>query len=281
MHTPKIVKDDAMNERIKGYLKNAGSKDEVVYAFVEGYSLGIHKSRWIQNMDARVPASQISNAVNIGALVAAKSCSDQWGIKIALVDSPLFTLNGHDGLASTATEKHLLNQVYEQAATTLGNYVIPAQIAVGGKALAASTMEARLLSLQNLAKKSRSTGSIADWLSVVIQMVKRKRNVKGAQFAGKAIGCVIPFGSTLATPVVMYLKSGKATFEFSCIATAIELHWRAYVEQRLGSEGPASRILWELFRNRGTRKMLTQSEIKSFIKEPAGWIPIKDALLSV
>lgn len=131
----------------------------------------------------------------------------------------------------------------------------------------------RLRALKALAKKSRSTGTVADWQSVVIQMAQRKTNVKGAQLAGKFIGCGIPFGGTLATPVVMYLKSGTASFEFTCVATAIELHWRAFVEQRLGAEGPATRILVELFRYRGASQLVGKDQIMSFIKEPAGWSP--------
>lgn len=281
MHMPKVVSDAAMNKRIKGYFANAGSKDEVVYGFVEGYCLGLNSSRWIQNPDKRVPPQQFKNAVNIGALIAAKTDSTPWSMKIALVDSPLFTLNGHDGIPSPATEKHLINQVYEAVPKEIGNYVVPAPMALPGRLEATGVAEARLRALKALAKKSRNTGTVADWLSVVIQMAQRKRSVKGAQLAGKVIGCIIPFGSTLATPVVMYLKSGKASFEFTCIATAIELHWRAYVEQRLGAGGPATRILVELFRYRGARQLVGKSEVLSFIKEPAGWIPIKDTLLSV
>ena len=251
-----------------------------MYGFVEGYCLGLNQCRWHQNPDKRVPPLQFKNAVNIGALIATKNSGSAWAMKIVLADNPLFTLNGHDGMASSSTERHLLNQVYESAVRTVGSYVVPSQVAVFGKAEASGIAEARLLTLQALAKKGRDTGTIADWLGIVIQMAKRKRNVKGAEFAGKVIGCFIPYGSSLATPVVMYLKSGKANFEFTCIATAIELHWRAYVEQRLGSDGPATRILWELFRHRGAKKLLVESEIRSFINEPAGWIPIKDALLS-
>ena len=280
LHKPKVINDAAMNKRIKGYFKTAASKDEVVYGFVEGYCLGMNKSRWHQNQDKRVPPQQFKNAVNIGALIAAKTCGDVWAMKIALADNPLFTLNGHDGIGSHTTQSHLVNQVYESAAKTLGGYVIPSQVAIFAKAEASGAAEARLLSLQALARKGRNTGTIADWLGVVIHMAKRKRNVKGAQFAGKLIGCFVPYGSTLAAPVVMYLKSGKANFEFTCIATAVELHWRAFVEQRLGSDGPATRILCELFRHRGAKKLVGESEIRSFIKEPAGWIPIKDALLS-
>ncbi|AUM12927.1 hypothetical protein [Ketobacter alkanivorans] len=281
MHRPRVVVDEAMNKRIKGYFANARSKDEVVYGFIEGYLLGIHKGRWLQNRDSRVPPQQFKNAVNIGALIATNSCSDKWATKIALADNPLFALNGHDGIPSTATATHLLNQVYEAAARSVGSMIVPAPLAVAGKIEAAGASEARLLSLQAIAKKNRNTGTIADWLNVVIQMAKRKRNVRGVQMASNVVGCVIPGVATLAKPVVMYLQSGKASFEFTVMATAIELHWRAYVEQRLGAEGPASRILYELFRYRGAKQLISESQIKAFIKEPAGWLPIKDALLSL
>ena len=281
MHKPMTIIDDAANRRIQSYFANARSKDEVVFAFSEGYCLGMHKSRWLQNMDGRVPPQQTKNAVNIGALVAMNTCSAAWAIKISLVDNPLFSLNGHGGGTSPATSKHLINQVYETTAKNVGDLFVPAQLAIAGKADAAGSAAARLVALRGLASKNRSTGTIADWLSVVVDMTKRKRNVRGAQLAGKVVGCIVPCGGFLATPIVSYLKSGKASLEFTCIATAIELHWRASVEQRLGGQGPATRILTGLFRLRGARRLVSESEVNSFVKEPAGWLPIKDTLLSV
>ena len=70
----------------------------------------------------------------------------------------------------------------------IGNYVVPAPFAVPGRMEATTVAEARLRAQRALARKSRSTGTVADWLSVVIQMAPRKRNVKGAQLAGKLIG---------------------------------------------------------------------------------------------
>lgn len=293
---PGVVRNDAMNKRIKGYFANAASNDDVIYAFVEGYSLATDSSRWLKDADQRVPAHQFKNSVNIGALIAMHTSKSMFGYptKVALVNNPLFALNGHDDNPSNATEKYLINYLSQAKSTFLFNNTAPSKIKVAYHLNALGSTEAHLHVLKAMAKSTRETGTVAEWLGAVIQMKRHKRKVRGAGFAGAAVGCVVPHGSLLSLPVVTYLKSGKATLEFTCVAAALELHWRAFQEQTIsrnfrafkrgmtgGTVGPASRILWELFKGRGAQKVLSKGEIAEFVAEPAGWIPIKERLLAL
>lgn len=283
MLKPTIVINDEMNKHIKGYFKNAKSKDEVVFTFSEGYCLGLNTSRWRQNFNSLVPAHQFGNACNIGARIALNGRGGHiWVKKIVLVDSPMFTLNGHDGISSPTTAKYLRNKAYSSRVAQAFGTVVPAHAQLPGKIASTAIAVERLVALCSMANKSRSTSTVAAWLDVATQMAMRRGAVKGTQMAGTVASCCIPYSGLLATPVVMYLKSGKATYEFVCVYTALELHWRAFQENNFGGVGPATRILHELFRDSKLAPNFgSDSTISKLVKEPAGWIPIKNVLCSL
>lgn len=67
------------------------------------------------------------------------------------------------------------------------------------------------------------------------------------------------------------------------LATSADLHWRGFQELALsrtfGGEGPAMRILKELFIRRGATRVFGQYDVEKIIREPNGWMAVKDKLL--
>jgi|GEM_PF-2423031 len=164
--------------------------------------------------------------------------------------------------------------------------------------------------------------TISGWLTVLIEAKKAKRRTKGCKFAGAAIPLVPGIGvvtGLLAYAAKIDAKIGQSE---ACVAAALELHWRAFCEQRIskakavlgvpisekfhnnyavgsearnnlpptvhpepfaigGADGPASKMLYELFRHYGVARILAPEDVDAIIQEPAGWMAIKDKLLAL
>ena len=64
--------------------------------------------------------------------------------------------------------------------------------------------------------------------------------------------------------------------------TALLLHWRAFQEYQLtkvfGGDGPAMRIVRELFAQAIRSGEPNYCKVDAIINEPAGWVAIKDKI---
>jgi hypothetical protein len=113
--------------------------------------------------------------------------------------------------------------------------------------------------------------------------------VRGTSLVGACIP--IPAAGLTTGLVAAAVNAGaKLTLSKACIATSLELHWRARQEQFMsgkvlragtGKIGPASRIVWELFTKRGVTRILGKYDIDGIVHEPAGWMAINDKLMLI
>ncbi|MEM9799643.1 MAG: hypothetical protein AAGA20_04900, partial [Planctomycetota bacterium] len=258
--------------------------EDVYWGFVEGMSAVIDGVR----ADSIVgPASEVAHAV----MTAAQGLGRE-----ALIENPYFIGNGHgDGDRSRVTASYLRSRRRKNVAKGVSGAAgqvgsMWTQVDVSGIALhgnAVGTTAAHLRVLSGMARRSRRTGTVADWLDIVIRMKSIKLATRGAGLAGAAIP--IP-ALGIATGLVGAAVSAGANLTLSkaCVAAAVEMHWRARQEQFMssavtgggtgGSVGPASRIVWELFTKRGITRILGKYDIKGIVNEPAGWMAISDKL---
>ena len=147
-----------------------------------------------------------------------------------------------------------------------------------------------LVALAGMARKTRRGGTIADWLEIAIKMKSIKLATRGAGLAGASIP-IPAAGITTGLIAAATATGAKLTLSKACVATALEIHWRARQEQFMsgtalragtgGSVGPASRIVWELFTKRGITRLLGKYDIDAIVQEPAGWMAISDKLLLI
>ena len=108
----------------------------------------------------------------------------------------------------------------------------------------------------------------------------------------KLVGAVIPSGALgMATNVIANLGFVGVQMNYGTIVNkvAMELHWRANVEMRLSRigggkittkvNGPASAVMFEIFRRRGATRFFGQYDVANIISETGGWFALRDKLL--
>lgn len=276
----------AVEAQIRSKMSNSNAQT-VVWAFVEGVATAIDGSLGLAGIDSHGGAG-ISNSV-IGLYRSASSST-------SLLANPYFTGNGHgDNDASSATANYLKWRKYKSMASTVSgigggaaSLVTVINVpSVGTNASAFGTTAVHFKQLADMARSSRKTGTVAQWLDLVarlkaIKLTKRSISIVGGTVPlpglGMATGLI---GTAMSTGV-------KLTLSKACVATALELHWRAYQEQFMsgtalgcgtGAVGPASKIVWELFTKRGISRILGKHDVNAIVKEPAGWMAISDKIL--
>lgn len=211
--------------------------------------------------------------------------------------NPLFLDNGFDDAASPRSSNYMSNTTYKKigsaAIGTAGTLASTATVVdVGGLLQHSNATGSTLMHLKMLheiAKRHRKSQTIQYWLEVCMKCKIMKASVRGGQLVTAAIP-VGPVG--IASNVVAGLaKVGiAATMTGAVNRVAMELHWRANVEMRVGSgiggsaqkpNGPASAVYFEIFRRRGATRIFGQYDVPALISEAGGWIPLRDKLLLV
>lgn len=207
--------------------------------------------------------------------------------------NPWFILNGHDEGGTAATQRYLRNRTFKSIGSGAIGVVTAAASAstavdVGGIAQSVNALGstgAHIYKLHAIAKSYKQSRTISGWINLVIKMKAIKTGIRGTQLAGAAIP--FPAAGAIAGVVAAGVKLGvKFTMTKVCLMLSADLHWRAFQEQVIagafggkGKVGPASRIIYELFRRRGATRVFGQYDVDQFIKEPCGWMAVSDKVL--
>jgi len=215
---------------------------------------------------------------------------------IKTIPNPMFLWSGHEEGDTKYTQKYLHNRKLKGVGGgavalvgTVASNVTQVDIAgVLQHSNAGGSTIAHIAKLSAIGKKHKQSKTISSWLDLVIFMKLSKLGVRGSQFAGAAIPIsAVGLGTGLGAAAVKL--SVKLTMTKTCLATSSQLHWRAFQEQKIsghicgktGQIGPASKIVYELFKKRGATRIFGQYDIDRIINEPSGWMCISDKLLLI
>ncbi len=218
------------------------------------------------------------------------------GIDELAPPNPFFMTHGFTQTASPRTSKYMLNRSYKKmgAATlaTAGTLASQAtQVDVSGIMMhtnATGSTLAHLKMLDGIAKKYPRSMTVQQWVKACMTAKVFKAGIRSTELAGAAI----PIGAVgFATGVAVALaRAGvKLKYETLINRTAMELHWRANVEMRLSTigggsatkkaNGPASAVMFDIFRRRGATRVFGQYNVPAIISETGGWYALRDKLL--
>ena len=276
-----------------------GSQEADVVTFAIG-AFGAAVGRYIEtNADdgskLAESASLIGSGVG-GGLGVLFSAYQMCTAKKSLAQSPnpYYVLNGHcdDDPNSPVTYRYVMARSLKGMAS-IGLTVAgaAASASTGGVDTVSAAMHlnatgstlAHVMKLRAIAKQTRQSRTISNWLEVVFAMKAGKTAVRGSQ----AVVSLIP-GGCLTVGVIASLAAAGIRVGMStvCYRTAAELHWRAFLEGRIAGfkglsagGGPAERIITELFTRRGVTRVFGQYDIKAIINEPCGWMAVADKIM--
>ncbi len=255
---------------------------------------------WIMaNELAKLGSFPILTAV-VGAR-ALRKIQKESNSRSQLPPNPRFVANGHDGF-SPRTLSYLLSRSNTnatsaalEAGSALASGVTQVDIAGAGKAgNALSSTVVHMVKLRAIGAHYRQSDTITAWIDAVLRAKAMKSGIRAADLAGAAIPIgAVGIGTAVATAMA---KAGvQLTMGTLISRVAMELHWRAYVEMMIGDTkkslvnrrdkplgkptGPASAVLFELFRRRGLTRIRGQYDVAALIHEPAGFLAVRDKLL--
>ena len=212
------------------------------------------------------------------------------------IPNPWFVWNGHADAPSPNTK----NYRKRRARKSLGSGVlglasaglsILTQVDVGGIAGHSSALSSTLCHLERLrmlAKQYPGTGTVAEWFGTVIRMKQFKAGVRTVSLTGASVPVAL-VGATTGVLAAAARSRAKVTMTKLCVATAADLHWRAFQELSIGSTfpgengagvGPAQMIVKELVTRRAARGRFHSYDVEAIIREPEGWRVIADKLMS-
>lgn len=232
----------------------------------------------------------------------------------AVKANPWFVANGHidkidgtddDDVRSPVTQAYIRSRSWKSVGGTATSLVGSAlSMKTAGLNVASAvrhgsafmTTDAHLLGIWAIARSSRKTGTIAEWCEVVMRAKASKAAIRATQLAGAVIP--VPLAGGLINIATAAGKIGrKIGYTEVCYMTAIEIHWRAFREQKVAGNqksgwplrtpiqskpdmkvGPASRIFTELFTRRGVTAVFRKYDVASLISEPAGWMALGDKI---
>lgn len=211
---------------------------------------------------------------------------------VDVIPNPWFVANGHDSEDNVATKAYLYSRKLKSiggtgigfvgglaSAGTAGHDVLSA--VRHGNAIATTAIY--LGALERIARRQRSTGTVADWCLLIQRMKIMKAAVRGTQLAG----AVVPAASMPIGIAAAVASSGIAlTMNGACYACAAAIHWRAFQEHAIsgslghnaGKVGPASQIMYEVLSRRGVTRLLGSYDVAKLVLEPAGWQALGDKL---
>lgn len=242
----------------------------------------------------------IDNAQNLSGLASFSGVAGAYSLLYAMAGQDdgnvlpniNFVFNGHDDADSPLTASYFkgrnLKNIGSSAMSLVG---VAASASTAGVNVASAISHANatgstavhLIQLGRIAAKDRYKGSVTiqDWLKAVLTAKSMKAAIRG----GSLVGAVIPAASLGAGIAAAVAKAGvQLTMTKVISATAAAIHWRAFQEQiisggRGSTVGPASQIYWEIFTRRGLTRVFGSYDIPGLIREPAGWLPLKEKLL--
>lgn len=265
----------------------SSDKETVAWAFVEGVAAVLDG---VNQVPIVGPASNLAKMI---VSVAKGSGANE------MLDNPYFIGNGHgEDDPSSVTAKYLKGRMAKglvgggaSIVGAVGSVWTAVDVAaIGMHTNAVGTTAVHLGVLADMYRKSRKGGTVANWLELVVKM----KSIKLTARTTSLVGVCIPIpaaGITTGLIAAAVAAGGKLTLSKACVATSIELHWRAKQEQFMsgkvlkadtgGAVGPASRIVWELFTKRGITRILGKYDIAAIVDEPAGWMAINDKLLLI
>ena len=226
---------------------------------------------------------------------------------VSVRPNPWFVANGQDEGESSVTQRYLFTRGWKAAAGSLvsgaggvGKY-LGFVINVGSTLRHGSAAATTLIHLQQIhaiAKAHRKSETIARWCETIIRAKNAKAVLRGTQTFGAVVP--VPLAGTIAN---CFAAAGKLALKIGvhemCHLAAIEIHWRAFQEQRIASSGapsavivfgaptgreamrragPASRIFTEVMTRRGATAGFGQYDVGAMIHEPAGWMALGDKL---
>ncbi|MCG8669854.1 MAG: hypothetical protein MI867_10615 [Pseudomonadales bacterium] len=213
-----------------------------------------------------------------------------------LVPNPWFVANGHEDGDTSYTKKYLKNRDYKKKGSTAIGLVGTAtsqltQVDVAGiiqHGNAVGSTSGHIYKLRSMAAGHKQSQTLTGWFDLLIKMKALKAGSRGTQLVGAAV----PVGAVgLATDITKAaLNMGiKLTMTKTCLATAADIHWRAYQEQAIsggllgksGKVGPASNMMYEIFARRGATRIFGKYDVDKIIKDPAGWLALNDKLMLI
>ncbi len=212
-----------------------------------------------------------------------------------LASNPQFIMNGHSGRASPKTKSYFgyrkgLTMFSSVAGFTSKIASTATQVDVGGilkESNAIGSSIGHLCKVRATGARYRQSETITRWVDAVQTAKGLKIAVRSVDLAGAAIPIgAVGLGTGVASAVA---KAGiKVTIGGLMGRVAMELHWRAFQEVTISrvlvapngkAVGPASAILYELFTKRGMTRIFGQHDIANMVKEPAGWLAVRDKLM--
>lgn len=212
-----------------------------------------------------------------------------------LASNPQFIMNGHSGRASPKTKGYFGYRkgltIFSSAAGFSSKLASTAtQVDVGGiikESNAIGWSIGHLCKVRAIGARYRQSQTITRWVDAVQTAKGLKIAVRSVDLAGAAIPIgAVGLGTGVASAVA---KAGiKVTIGGLMGRVAMELHWRAYQEITISrvlvapngkAVGPASGILYELFTKRGITRIFGPHDIANIVKEPAGWLAVRDKLM--
>jgi hypothetical protein len=214
-----------------------------------------------------------------------------------LIPNPLFVSNGQEDAGSPKTEEYLKGRKWKSigagVVAQVGTIASSATVVdVGGILQHANATGSTLVHLHKLAaiaKSHKQSQTISDWIAVLMRMKAAKAAIRGGSLLSSAIP--VPAVGAIATAISSAVQKGlKITYTKVCLATASELHWRAFAEQKLAGAfgggkgaavGPASRIVHEMFVRRGATRVFGQYDVGALIREPCGWMALSDKVMLI
>ena len=214
-----------------------------------------------------------------------------------LASNPQFIFNGHSGRGSPKTKSYFgyrkrLSLFSSAAGFTSTIASTATQVDVGGvlkESNAIGSSIGHLCIVRATGARYRRSQTITRWVDAIQTAKGLKIAVRSVDLAGAAIPIgAVGLGTGIASAVA---KAGiKVTIGGLMGRVAMELHWRAFQEVTISRSrvlvapngkavGPASAILYELFTKRGMTRIFGQHDTANIIKEPAGWLAVRDKLM--
>jgi hypothetical protein len=266
-------------------LREGADKQEIFWSVVDGVASVIDGATGVPAAGPTSTGLQV-----IASTIKAKG--EREGVETT--PNPWFVFNGQDEGGTEATKKYLRHRTFKSigggaiavagALASTATYVDVGGILQHGNATGSTA--AHIYRLKAIADAYKKSKTISEWLKTILIMKSIKAGVRGTNLAGASIP--VPYVGLATGLVAAAVKIGvKLTMTRVCLATAADVHWRAFQEQAIGGRmngsktGPASKIVYELFARRGATRILGKYDVDAFIKGPCGWMAISDKLLLI
>lgn len=277
---------EAIRAEIRQQVKEGKDPEDVFWAVIEGTAAVVDG----------VTGGCLGGSIGGGLQSLVDSVKHGKSGSEGIAPNPWFVFNQHDDKESTYTKKYLRNRGRKNLASGLigiggtvssqATQVDVAGILQHGNAVGSSA--AHLYKLRQIAQSNRKSRTLTGWIDLLIKMKVIKTAVRGTQFTGAAV----PVGALqIATGLGAAAAKLGVKYHYTnvCLATAADLHWRAFQEQAIskgflgggGKVGPASNMLYEIFARRGATRFFGKYDVDKIIGEPGGWKAVSDKLLLI